>query len=132
MGRRRLVGGLGGSALRRLRRGEREWRGLYWGRRGDVALEHGARRGTARRHEREQQRDEQKDPGAPPGDFGEQRGGLTASHELFRAGATTQRRQPPALPRLEQNRGGEDQRVEGQERQQQVVHRAGKLPTPRR
>src|SRR5207248_3736173 len=132
MGRRRLAGGLGGRALRRRRRGKRERRRLYGGGRGDVPLEHGARRATVRRHHREHQRDEQEEPGAPPGGFREQRGGLTASHELLRTGPATQRRQPPALPRLEQNRGGEDQRVEGQENQQQVVHRAGKLPTPRR
>src|SRR5207237_722396 len=66
MGRRRLAGGLGGRALRRRRRGKRERRRLYGGGRGDVPLEHGARRATVRRHHREHQRDEPAEPGAPP------------------------------------------------------------------
>src|SRR5579885_2995429 len=131
MGRRARVGGWRrGRLARRGLQGER--RGLH--RRGsrDVVLEHGARGCAGRRHHGEHERDEEKDAGAPPRDLGEQRGRLPAAHELFRAGPAAERRQSPALARLEQHRGGEDDRVGDEDAEQQdAVHAARIIATPR-
>src|SRR2546426_9907602 len=102
MGRWTLVGGLRRCVLRRRARGERQRRGLHGGRRGSASLEHRARRCAVRRHEGEDERDEEEDTGAPPGDPGEQGRRLPATHELLSAGAAAERRQSPALARLQQ------------------------------
>src|SRR5207247_8362861 len=104
MGRWTLLGGLRRCVLRRRARGERQRRGLHGGRRGSASLEHRARRRAVRRHEGEDERDEQEDTGAPPGDLGEQGRRLPAAHELLSAGAAAERRQSPALARLQQHR----------------------------
>ena len=97
----------------------------------DLAFENRADLPARLRHERQHQGEKQKDPGGPPGGLREQRGCLPAAHDRLGAGAAAQRGEPTTLPRLEQHRGGEHQRVDNQNHNEECVHARGKIPRPR-
>src|SRR5260370_42155956 len=123
MGRRPLVGGRGRWGRRGRR--QRQRRRGHGGRRGGAALGHRARRRAVRRDDGQDERREQEEPGAPPRDLRQQGRRLAAPHELFGARAPPERRQPATLPGLEEDGGREQQRVAGQDEQEERVHPAG-------
>jgi hypothetical protein len=123
--------GVSGTAGRGARGGPRNRRATGRRARGRAVerlIEHRARRARPGARELEDERQPEEDAARPPARLGEQVARLpTSDHRLRRRRrAAEARREAAALPRLQEDRDDQDQRVEDEQGEQERVHRGGR------